>query len=240
MKLLFPIVATFLAGRSLAAPADLVENNSRHPHHSPNWAGAVKHSKQVDYVEGTVKAPIVHAPEDGQEYMGAAWVGIDGSGQDKDCGALFQTGIDWRVRDGQTKYSAWAEWYPEAPQILDIEVSQGDEIFMKVVAHTKTSGTAYIKNNSNGQEQSKFYDNSPYPICQRSADWIVEDPGNMVPFAKFGAPVDFTDMKMIHGDYSRGPKGARNYEMKQDGETLLKCDIEAEKRTGKMSCYGSN
>ncbi|KAF7191658.1 Aspergillopepsin-2 [Pseudocercospora fuligena] len=239
MKLLFTIVATILAGLALAAPTEYADN-SRKPHHSPSWAGAVKHSKWVKYVEGTVKAPTVHAPEDGQEYMGAAWVGIDGSGKDKECGNLFQTGIDWRVRDGKTKYSAWSEWYPNPPEKFNIDISQGDSISMKVVAHTKTSGTAYIKNNSNGQEDSKRYHDIPYPICQRSADWIVEDPGNQVPFATFGAPVDFADMKMIHGDLSRGPEGASNYEMKQNGETLLKCDIEAEKRTGKMSCYGKN
>ncbi|KXT16050.1 hypothetical protein AC579_7090 [Pseudocercospora musae] len=239
MKLLFTIIATSLACLALAAPTDLVEN-SRNPHHSPNWAGAVKHSNLVKYVEGTVNAPTVRAPEDGQEYMGAAWVGIDGSGKDKECGNLFQTGIDWRVRDGKTKYSAWSEWYPNPPQRFDIDVAQGDSIFMKVEAYTNTSGTAYIKNNSNGQEDSKDYHDTPYPICQRSAEWIVEDPGNLVPFATLATPVDFTEMKTIYGDYSRGPEGARNYEMQQDGETLLKCEIDAENRTGKMSCYGKN
>jgi hypothetical protein len=105
--------------------------------------------------------------------------------------------------------AAWYEWFPAgASDFSGISFKTGDSVTITVTASSKTSGTAVIKNNSNGQSVSKSLTSSS-ALCQQDVEWIVEDFSSslsiivesytlnspildgLVPFANFGT-VTFT------------------------------------------------
>jgi hypothetical protein len=71
--------------------------------------------------------------------------------------------------------AAWYEWFPAgASDFSGISFKTGDSVTITVTASSKTSGTAVIKNNSNGQSVSKSLTSSS-ALCQQDVEWIVED-----------------------------------------------------------------
>lgn len=137
-----------------------------------------------------------------------------------------QTGIDWVIQDGQAQYAAWFEWLPAYSTDFNIEVNPGDEITMKVVASSKTSGTAYITNESTGQSVSHKFSGQT-ALCETNAEWIVEDfesGSSLIPFAEY-SQIQFTGAAYTHGGTTSGLSGSTLIDLVQNGQTLSTCSI---------------
>ncbi|KXS98551.1 hypothetical protein AC578_4317 [Pseudocercospora eumusae] len=170
------------------------------------WAGAVQSGTNITEVQGTIKVPFMKCEGGAQECSGFAWVGIDGENCSK--GSLLQTGIAWFGQKNGSYYQAAFEWLPNPTKYFDIELNPQDVVTMKVVAHNATSGTAYINNESTGKSVSHDF-SGELPLCQNSADWIVEDftvkSADGMPtldnFARFN-DLAFTNVSYVHTDGS--------------------------------------
>ncbi|KAG8853249.1 hypothetical protein FRB96_008333 [Tulasnella sp. 330] len=201
---------------------DVVTNSTQHSvNYSFNWAGAYLDSPAGTYKSATTTF-IVPKPSRKVTGSAAAWVGIDGT---LSCGtAILQTGIDFTVNNkGHVSYAAWYEWFP-APSIdfTGFKISAGDRITLTVIATTTTSGIAEIKNHTTGKFVSKAL-TSVVPLCEKAAEWIVEDfqqGGSIVPFSNFGT-VTFTK---AHATTNSGktvnPASANIVDIEQNGVIL--------------------
>ena len=203
--------------------------HQRNIQYSSNWAGAVQVSSGITQVHGVANFPNIAAPKNGGsqgQYGGSAWIGIDG---DTCQSAILQTGMDWVVDGNTTQYSVWYEWLPEYSYSFDIEVNPGDSIAMRVVAHNKTAGTAFLHNTSNGQKVSHTF-HGQQALCLENAEWIVEDfevSGSggqpaLIPFAKFD-PVSFTNASFHQGSTKNGINGSTILDIEQNGQVVTKC-----------------
>ncbi|SMQ55023.1 unnamed protein product [Zymoseptoria tritici ST99CH_3D7] len=135
-------------------------------------------------------------------------------------------GIAWEVKDDKTVYSVWSEWYPTGGiDFPDFQLSQGDLIRARVVAHGTNSGTAYITNESTGQTASRTFTNRP-ALCLTSAEWIIEDDAGFStkPFANFGQVV-FDETKYTTDGAPGTLEGATIADMRQDEVLLTDCRI---------------
>ncbi|KIL61680.1 hypothetical protein M378DRAFT_82243 [Amanita muscaria Koide BX008] len=161
-------------------------SNVSHVEYSSNWAGAVL---EYPAVTGTITVP-TPSPPDGSA---SAWVGIDGFTCQT---AIFQTGIDFNLVNGVVSYDAWYEWFPDYAYYFNgITINSGDVVQLNVTASSTTTGTAAIRNLSNGQTVSKSLSYPEYPLCEQDAEWIIEDfssGGGLVPLCDFGT-VTFTN-----------------------------------------------
>lgn len=114
---------------------------------------------------------------------------------------------------------------------------------MKVVANSKTSGTAYITNNSTGKTVSHTF-SGEQALCEENAEWIVEDfetvdsSGNaeLIPFAQFST-VTFKDASYMAGGTQKGLDGASVLDIQQNGTVLTKCSTSGS--DGLVCSYGS-
>lgn len=164
---------------------------------SSNWAGAVleAYSQKWAAVGGTFVVPTPKVPSGGSAgttYAASAWIGIDG---DSCQTALWQTGVDFNVQGNSVSYDAWYEWIPAASiDFSGISFKAGDTVELSVVAHSTTTGTATIINQSSGQKVTKTMTGTS-SLCLQDAEWIVEDfeeNGGLVPLADWGS-VAFTN-----------------------------------------------
>lgn len=189
--------------------------NETEAEYSSNWSGAVLTAPPSGTIFTSVSAQITvpsPVPVNGQAGAASAWVGIDG---DIYQNAILQTGIDFRVdSNNAVSYSAWYEWYPDyAYDFSSINISTGDVISLSVVSSDSSSGTATIKNLSNGQmvSRSLFAPNSSATLSGQNTEWIVEDfseDGAFVPFANFGT-VKFTSAAAgVSDGYTIGTSGS--------------------------------
>jgi len=199
--------------RSLPAQRD-----ATHTEYSSNWAGAVLVADSATY-ESVTATFIVPSASGGDGTSASAWVGIDGD----TCGsAILQTGLDFTVDGSSTSYDAWYEWYPDyAYDFSGISFSAGDEVELTVTAKSSTSGTAVIKNLSNGESVSKSITSSS-ALCQTNAEWIVEDyeeGSSLVPFADFGT-VTFSGASAGTSSGSVGPSGSTTIDIEQNSQVL--------------------
>jgi len=191
-------------------------NNTSEVSFSSNWAGAVLVATSATYKSVTAEF-VVPKPSGSSGSAASAWVGIDGD----TCGnAILQTGIDFNVGSGgSVSYDAWYEWFPAgAFDFSGITIATGNTIQLTVTATSSTSGTAVIKNVSNGQSVSKSLTSSS-ALCQTNAEWIVEDfeeGGSLVPFADFNT-VTFTGASATTLSGSTvGPSGAVIFDIEQN------------------------
>jgi hypothetical protein len=199
---------------------------------SKNWSGAFQTSSQVTEVHATVNFPHVSIPKGGRtdiEYGGSAWVGIDGASCQT---TILQTGIDWIIRNGKPRYTAWFEWLPHySTEFVGMDVRPGDNITMKVavdVGNNGTAGTAWITNESTMQKIMHHFDGPEVGLCETNAEWIVEDfltGDGLVPFAWF-EDVTFRNASWTHGGAKvEGLSGSTMIELVQDGESKSVCQI---------------
>jgi hypothetical protein len=160
-------------------------------------------------------------------YCGTAWVGIDGQGQDCD-GGLIQAGIDWCIQDGVVTYTPWSEWWPAEDQVNwnHLTVEQGDLISINVTVNGRTGGSAMLTNTARGTSVHRTWSAMSPALCQRSAEWIVEDftivqsTGDVLaPFADFGQ-VYWTDTSYQSRNRSQGAAGSSITDMIQ-GSAIL-------------------
>ncbi|KXT11101.1 hypothetical protein AC579_652 [Pseudocercospora musae] len=251
MKLIFAAVTSLLGAVSRAAAGDYYRNDTsesqrqvaygkqtrHHPKHKifKNWAGAVKHGHEIGEVIARMNVPWIPAPNDGQGYGMAAWVGIDGT---SGCKSLLQTGIDWyKHKDGTVKYKAWYEWYPESSEDSWVEIHPGDTIEMHVKANSKTSGSFSIINRSLGQHHTETFDAPPEGVpklCRKTAEWIIETAtedyyisqvphSRLAGFPDFGS-IQFTSTRLLGRHGWGSAKGADIIDVRPPGMvTLTKC-----------------
>lgn len=144
-------------------------------------------SDSFNSVSSTIVLPTITGPTDA-EYSAYVWVGIDGWGG---LNNLFQAGIDIQAiqsDDGSyyPQFRGYYEWYPEGPQFYAIDelpLSNGDTLYINITATSKTTGTVYLENETNGISQSFNFDEPDYPLTGRYAEWIVEEfSENPVPY----------------------------------------------------------
>ena len=208
--------------------------NRANVQYSKNWAGVVREqpppSATYTAVSATFTVPEPTATDkSGDTQAASAWVGIDG---DTYTAAILQTGIDSYISNGQESYDAWYEWYPNAAENFDIDLTAGDVIVATVKSSSPSNGVAIIENKSTGQSVTKSLSapSASATLGGQNAEWIVEDfnsGSSMVPFANFGQ-VTFSgaQAKASTGDY--GVNDASILEIQQNGQLLANVEIESD------------
>ena len=191
---------------------------------SSNWAGVVIENPPsgttFTAVSATFTVPKPTSTGGSGAQSASAWVGIDG---DTCATAILQTGIDFTVQGSSVSYDAWYEWYPDyAHDFSGISMKAGDSMSVAVVASSKTSGTATIKNLSTGQTVTKTISSSA-SLCGKNAEWIVEDfesGGGMVPFANFNTVTFSNAVAKTSSGGSVGPNTGTEIVIVQNGKIL--------------------
>jgi hypothetical protein len=124
-------------------------------------------------------------------------------------------------------WTAWYEWYPDyAYDFSDIDISAGDEIKLTVTASSKSEGKAVIENLTSGKSVSKSLSSSS-ELCEKNAEWIVEDfeeGDSLVKFADFGT-VTFSDAEATTSSGTVGPSDATVIDIEQDDDVLTSVSI---------------
>ncbi|KAL7929309.1 peptidase A4 family domain-containing protein [Trichoderma chlorosporum] len=200
-------------------------NDTSHATVQSNWGGAILEGSGFTAASATVNVP---KGSGGSSAAGSAWVGIDGATCDS---AILQTGFDWY---GDGTYDAWYEWYPEfAADFTGIDISQGDQIAMSVVATSLTGGSATLQNLSTGQKVTQTFSRvTAGSLCETSAEFIIEDfeecdsNGNNcqpVPFASFSPAIQFTSASATQNGKKVSLSGATMTEVIVNNKDLTKC-----------------
>lgn len=209
-------------------------DNGANVQYSKNWAGVVREqpppSGTYTEVSATFTVPDPTATDNsGNIQAASAWVGIDG---DTYTNAILQTGIDAYISNGQNSYDAWYEWYPNAADNFNLDLTAGDLIVATVRSSSPSKGVAIIENKSTGESVTKSLSapSSSATLGGQNAEWIVEDfnsGDSMVPFANFGQ-VTFTgaQAKASSGEY--GVNDAAILEIQQNGQLLANVQIESD------------
>ncbi|KAF8342494.1 peptidase A4 family-domain-containing protein [Amanita rubescens] len=204
--------------------SDLTTDGTQRVFLSHNWAGSIQNSTKGTFttVTGTFVVPTPSAPEG----FSSVWVGIDGFTCPTK--ALLQTGVQLNLVNDTVSYQAWYEWFPADTIYFDnITINSGDEVRLTVVATSTTTGKALVENLTN--KQTVEHDlSSSYPLCQESAEWIVEDFSfaneSLVPFNDFGTVI-FTDaFALTAGGEILTPDGAIITLIAQNNETITSVD----------------
>jgi len=162
-----------------------------------NWSGVILKnpgtSGPLTWVMGRWNVPNPYPATklpDFENYMSAAWVGLDGNGTP----GLVQAGTEQTVRwhNGSLVRDvyAWWEWYPDAQfGISNLPISPGDTVQCTICVTSNHDATIRMHNISTGDFVS-FNVSSKTDFIGSTAEWIVERP--TLPFkpaklAKYGA-----------------------------------------------------
>jgi hypothetical protein len=215
---------------NILGTADIVDgDNVTHVQYSSNWAGAVLTAppagETFNAVSGQFTVPTPSAPSGGGggDYSAAIWVGIDG---DTYSNAIWQSGIDVTISNGQVSYDAWYEWYPiNAIDIPNFSISSGDVISVSITSSSDSEGSVVLENISTGQSvtQSASAPSSNAVLAGQNAEWIVEDydaGGSQVSFADFGT-VLFTNAVAGTSSQIVGTSGATIIELQNSNGKVL-------------------
>ncbi|KAM0263203.1 hypothetical protein ACHAQJ_001358 [Trichoderma viride] len=203
------------------------KNSTLHATVESNWGGAILQGSGYSAASATVNVP---AGGGGSSAAGSAWVGIDGDTCDT---AILQTGIDWY---GDGTYDAWYEWYPEyASDFTGIDISQGDQIAMSVVATSLTGGSATLENLTTGQKVTQTFSRvTAGSLCETSAEFIIEDfeecdsnggDCTSVPFASFSPAVTFSSASATHNGKAVSLSGAVLTQVEINNKDVTKCSV---------------
>ncbi|ODA77413.1 hypothetical protein RJ55_07042 [Drechmeria coniospora] len=229
------VLASFAGARSVGTPRIRDTVNSHPPLSqssvvkrdvlSSNWAGPVKAGSGISVVEATWTVPNVSIPvgrSKTDQYWFYQWVGIDGVGN---CTVLLQGGTGHTITNGVVDVYTWYEFYPANWIRGAVKVSIGDEVYTKVTATSNTTGTIHFWNKSTGFAATHRVKSVHGPLCQKSADWIAEDPGDLVPFPDF-TTYDFHKCKATTSSgETLNLGGSEKWYMKQRGRVLASSEI---------------
>ncbi|KAJ5175756.1 Aspergillopepsin-2 [Penicillium canariense] len=209
-------------------------SSSTNVEYSKNWAGVVREqppaSGTYTEVSATFNVPEPTATDNsGTTQAVSAWVGIDG---DTYTQAILQTGIDAYISGGQTFFDAWYEWYPNAADNFDIELTAGDVIVATVKSSSPSHGIAIIENQSTGDSVTKSLSapSTSATLGGQNAEWIVEDfnsGDNMVPLAAFDT-ITFSGAQAKGADGEYGVNNASILDMQQNGVLLAEVEIQSD------------
>ena len=153
----------------------------------PDQSGQSAPASYTRLVVSDVQAQWVITPVTcGQERTySAMWVGIDGVSE----GNVEQAGSSGECANGQPRYYAWFEMYPDPPQILPFfPVHVGDTISVDVQYHDPALFTVVLQNLTT-KHTIKLSRTNPQAL-RESAEWVIEAPTNrsfgVLPLAPFG------------------------------------------------------
>ncbi|KAK1244290.1 hypothetical protein MKX07_003089 [Trichoderma sp. CBMAI-0711] len=224
-------------------------NDTSHATVQSNWGGAILEGSGFTAASATVNVP---RGGGGSNAAGSAWVGIDGASCQT---AILQTGFDWY---GDGTYDAWYEWYPEFAGMLShliingrgelrtltvcltadfsgIDIRQGDQIAMSVVATSLTGGSATLENLSTGQKVTQNFNRvTAGSLCETSAEFIIEDFEECnsngsncqpVPFASFSPAITFSSATATRSGRSVSLSGAEITEVIVNNQDLTRCSV---------------
>ncbi len=172
-----------------AADTDSLRSRAVNIQYYDNWTGVILNGSNLQSVTGTVAVPGLTVPtggNDGTLYVGSAWVGIDGGNCSN---VLIRTGISFWLLGGVAGYTAWSQWFPNPPSSFNaFRMKPADLIVMKVTANSTSGGTTTLENLSTSQIVSQSFSGELSELCDRYADWIVEDfqnAGSLLPLVDF-------------------------------------------------------
>jgi hypothetical protein len=180
---------TSAARRHRHAPAIIKERHGRNAT-STNWSGyaVTGPNGSVTDVKGSWIVPAVKCTAGAPDSYSSYWVGIDGYGSN----TVEQIGIDADCVSGKPAYSAWYEYYPHWPYIINnFPVASGNIISAEVSYGAKGQFTVSLTNQSVLDKQRHpitFSNTTKMPQAQSaSAEWIVEAPwsSSVLPLANF-------------------------------------------------------
>ena len=208
-----PDTARRLARRDGSRLHHLVPREPEDPPYRSNWAGAMQIGSGFTHVSAIFTVPSV---EFSPYTSASAWVGIDNDS----CGAgLLQVGISF---DGNGNPTAWSGWTSDVSVEFDnFAVRAGDDIRLTVEATSTTAGVASVDNLSTGKQVSRAFENAAPPLCEGSAEWIIEYPLS-VPLAHFGS-LTFTSASATGSSGTVTPEGATIFNLNQDGKVKTDC-----------------
>lgn len=164
---------------------------------SNNWSGVILNnpgtSGPLVWVMGRWNVPNPYPSTklpDSENYLSAAWVGLDGNGTP----GLLQAGTDhsafWQKGKIVRDVYAWWQWYPDAQHTIDnLPISPGDTIHCVICANSTHDATIRMQNISTGDYVS-FNVSSKTDFLGKTAEWIVERPAILLKpakLAKYGA-----------------------------------------------------
>ncbi|CAK7245510.1 MAG: hypothetical protein STHCBS139747_007094 [Sporothrix thermara] len=202
-----------------------------HIKYSANWSGAIVHGTEFETVAGTLAVPLPHAPSDSDPdifYGASAWVGFDG---DSSCpSVILQVGIDFNIQNGTPMYDAWFEWYPDySYNFAGFLLHAGDVVTLTATAINTTSGSVLVENHTTGESAMHTFVGEEQPLCQSSAEWIVEDysvGGRLVDLCDWGRAT-FTDCEAKQASGATASlSNATVYEITNDrGKLMTDCSI---------------
>ena len=194
--------STAILSSAASTTTTLTEAPKKKATDSGNWAGyaaatnlSEPQSGSVSAVSGSWTVPAVTGS--GTAYS-SVWVGIDGYSSS----TVEQIGTESDVINGQPRYYAWYEMYPNGSvHITTMTVSPGDSISASVDYLTQGAHADQfqltITDASHANDSFTTYQSAPQ--AQRSsAEWIVEAPvsasdtSDVLPLANF-ASVTFTN-----------------------------------------------
>jgi uncharacterized repeat protein (TIGR02543 family) len=210
----------------------------------PNWSGYVVPSSSalVTYAEGEWTVPTMNCADTPNGDV-STWVGIGGTSST----VLLQTGVTTNCVNGAQQNYGWWEEYPSIPNtsraFTSFPVAAGNQIEAIVAQNSNGSWETTVSDLTTGLSgymitgeawgvsitgASSFTDQGSTTGLSYSggytAEWIVEDPGvineapgNVQPFASFGA-VTFSNMRASFSSWSLTP--AEEWGIVQNGVTL--------------------
>lgn len=129
---------------------------------------------------------------------------------------------------------AWYEWYPaDAVNFDGITISAGHKIQLTIIANTNKNGIVKIENHNTNQVVEKIL-SSKAPLCQKNAEWIVEDfmdNGVDVPFCDFGTVAFEGASATTTGGKKVSPLGAQVFIIEKNGEDMTSVKVSSDSVT---------
>ena len=190
---------------------------------SPNWAGVVLDAGDVTAVRARWAVPRIPSP--GRTGV-AVWVGVGGFGDASD--NLIQIGtVSQQEAGGAPTAGAWWETLPSPGgwHHLDIHLSPGDTV---AVSMEQVGPQGWILRCSDLESGAAVSITTAYRSAGRYADWIVEDPEELLGTypAGYADLADFGSVKVrgaaaVVAGQTAGPAspGAMQVVMGRDGAT---------------------
>lgn len=212
-----------VAAARTPTPAVPLPTSGSHVVVSPNWAGMVLDAAAVTGVQARWAVPRVSSNSPSRV---AVWVGVGGIGDSSS--SLVQIGtVSQRDESGSLTAAAWWETLPSPGgwHHLDIRLSPGDAVSASLRQLTAATWLLRCTDLGTGAAVSVTV---AYHSTGRYADWIVEDPEELLgtysagysDLAAFGT-VQVRGAAAVVGGRSAGPMspGALQIVMGRDGAT---------------------
>ena len=213
----------YLFGGQLAVgddvAAELAAPTSSHPAPvrtvtSSNWSGYVIGSGPYTSVTGTFSVPSIQGGTSSSSEM-AAWVGIDGAGNQ----SLIQAGVGELVDPNNTNNIVIFPWWEILPApatpIFSVSVAPGDQVTVSINDVSGPQWSITLMDDTNGES---FTTAQTYHGPGSTAEWIVEAPtvnNRQTALAPYSPAVSFSRLAILSS-----PPTLTRVVMKQNGQQV--------------------